>query len=264
MAKIERDVTVEAAGAAVPGVDAETADGSGWRTRVRLQVAPDGAFGPFASRSHHVVEVDDLPLATERVAESTPFGQRFAGAESIDVIATTGGSAHVLVNDAPVKRGRRTIRPRLRPMPVREHVGDREFQLDARGFWQVHRLAAATLTEAVQSAIDEALFDPRAANLDLYGGVGLLSAAVGDRFGSTVRITSVEGDETATDHAAENLAEWIGANAVTSRVERFVTGLAAEASPAERSRFRAATVILDPPRSGAGRAVVDAIAELSP
>ncbi|NEN06983.1 class I SAM-dependent RNA methyltransferase [Diaminobutyricibacter tongyongensis] len=264
MAKIDRDVTVEPAGAAVAGVEPESPDGSGWRTRVRLQVAPDGAFGPFASRSHHVVEVDDLPLATERVAESAPFGQRFAGAESIDVVATTGGSAHVLVNDAPVKRGRRTIRPRHRPMLVRERVGDREFQLDARGFWQVHRLAAATLTEAVQSAVDEALFDPRAANLDLYGGVGLLAAAIGDRFGSTVRITSVEGDETATDHAAENLAEWIGANAVTERVERFVTGLAAEASPAERSRFRAATVILDPPRSGAGRAVVDAIAELSP
>jgi tRNA/tmRNA/rRNA uracil-C5-methylase (TrmA/RlmC/RlmD family) len=264
MAKIDRDVTVEAAGAAVAGVEPESPDGSGWRTRVRLQVAPDGAFGPFASRSHHVVEVDDLPLATERVVESAPFGQRFAGAESIDVVATTGGSAHVLVNDAPVKRGRRTIRPRHRPMPVRERVGDREFQLDARGFWQVHRLAAATLTEAVQSAVDEALFDPRAANLDLYGGVGLLAAAIGDRFGSTVRITSVEGDETATDHAAENLAEWIGANAVTERVERFVTGLAAEASTAERSRFRAATVILDPPRSGAGRAVVDAIAELSP
>lgn len=264
MAKIDRDVTVEVAGAAVPGADAETVDGSGWRTRVRLQVAPDGAFGPFASRSHHVVEVDDLPLATERVAEATPFGQRFAGAESIDVVATTGGSAHVLVNDAPVKRGRRTIRPRHRPMTVREVVGDREFQLDARGFWQVHRLAAATLTEAVQSAIDEALFDPRAANLDLYGGVGLLAAAVGDRFGSTVRITSVEGDEAATDHAAENLAEWIGASAVTERVERFVTGLATEASAAELSRFRAATVILDPPRSGAGRAVVDAIAELAP
>ena len=231
---------------------------------MRLQVAPDGTFGPFAARSHHVVEVDDLPLATERVAEATPFGQRFAGAESIDVVATTGGSAHVLVNDAPVKRGRRTIRPRHRPMTVREHVGDREFALDARGFWQVHRLAAATLTEAVQSAVDEALFDPRAANLDLYGGVGLLAAALGDRFGSTVRITSVEGDETATDHAAENLAEWIGASAVTERVERFVTALAADASPAERSRLRAATVILDPPRSGAGRAVVDAIAELSP
>lgn len=263
MASIDRDVIVEPAGAAI-AQEAETEDGTGWRTRVRLQVAPDGTFGPFASRSHHVVEVDELPLATADVVDSTPFGQRFAGAESIDVVATASGSTHVIVNDAPVKRGRRTIRPRHRPMRIREVVGDREFELDVRGFWQVHRLSALTLTEAVQSAVDEALFDPRAANLDLYGGVGLLAAALGDRFGSTLRITSVEGDESATDHAAENLAEWIGASAVTARVERFVTELAADATAAERARLRAATVVLDPPRSGAGRPVVDAIAELAP
>jgi tRNA/tmRNA/rRNA uracil-C5-methylase (TrmA/RlmC/RlmD family) len=257
MAKLDTDVVVEP-------VEGETADGTGWRTRVRLQVGRDGGFGPYAARSHTVVPVTELPLATALVGESTPFGQMFAGAESIDVIATGSGAGHVLVNEAPVKRGKRLVRPRQRPVPIREVVGDREFRLDARGFWQVHRQAAATLTEAVQSAVDEALFDPRAANLDLYGGVGLLAAALGDRFGSTLRITSVESDEAATDNASENLADWLGASAVTERVERFVSRIASEASATERARLRAATVVLDPPRSGAGRAVVDAIASLAP
>lgn len=251
-------------GPVVEAVAGETADGTGWRTRVRLQVDADGTIGPFAARSHTVVPVADLPLATADVAESIPFGQRFAGAESVDVVATGLGATHVLVNDRPEKRGRRTVRPRRRPVPIRERVGEREFRLDARGFWQVHRQAAATLTEAVRSAVDEALFDPRAANLDLYGGVGLLAAALGDRFGPTLRITSVESDERATDDAAENLAEWVGANAVTARVEHFVADLAAGASAAERARLRAATVVLDPPRSGAGRPVVEAIASTRP
>ncbi|WP_431279711.1 class I SAM-dependent RNA methyltransferase [Leifsonia poae] len=257
MAKLESDVTVEPVGD-------ETIDGTGWRTRVRLQVDRAGTFGPYAARSHTVVPVTDLPLATELVQETVPFGQSFPGAESIDVIATGTGAAHVIVNEPAVKRGKRTVRPRHRPMPIREVVGDREFQLDVRGFWQVHRRAAATLTEAVQSAVDEALFDPRAANLDLYGGVGLLAAALGDRFGSTLRITSVESDEAATDNAAENLAEWLGASVVTDRVERFVSRLAADSSATDRSRLRAATVILDPPRSGAGRPAVDALASLEP
>jgi tRNA/tmRNA/rRNA uracil-C5-methylase (TrmA/RlmC/RlmD family) len=257
MAELDSDVVVEP-------VAGETPDGTGWRTRVRLQVDAAGAIGPFASRSHTVIPVHDLPLATAVVQETAPFGQTFPGAESVDVVATGAGAAHVLVNDAPVRRGRRVLRPRRRPVPIRERVGDREFRLDARGFWQVHRAAAATLTEAVQSAVDEALFDPRAANLDLYGGVGLLAAALGDRFGSTLRITSVESDEHATDDAAENLAEWVGASAVTDRVERFVQRLASESSAAERARLRAATVVLDPPRSGAGRPVVDAVASLAP
>ncbi|WP_285113913.1 TRAM domain-containing protein [Leifsonia sp. fls2-241-R2A-40a] len=267
-------VTVEA-------VAGETADGTGWRTRVRLQADRDGRIGPYAPRSHTVIPVADLPLATDAVQEATPFGQVFPGAESVDIVATGLGTAHVLVNDAPVRperrggnagRGRggrapraaRPSRPSPRPVPIRERVGDREFRLDARGFWQVHRGAAQTLTEAVQSAVDEALFDPRAANLDLYGGVGLLAAALGDRFGSTLRITSVESDEAATDDAAENLAEWVGASALTDRVERYVARLAADASAAERARLRAATVVLDPPRSGAGRDVVDAIASVTP
>ncbi|MFE4948554.1 class I SAM-dependent RNA methyltransferase [Leifsonia sp. NPDC056665] len=251
-------------GPVVEAVAGETEDGTGWRTRVRLQVGEDGAIGPYAARSHTIVPVSDLPLATAAVEESTPFGQRFSGAESVDVVATGGGATHVLVNDLPERRGKRLVRPRRRPVPIRERVGEREFRLDARGFWQVHRQAAATLTEAVRSAVDEALFDPRAANLDLYGGVGLLAAALGDRFGSTLRITSVEADEAATDDAAENLAEWVGASAVTARVERFVTGLAAEATAAERARLRAATVVLDPPRSGAGREVVEAVAAMRP
>lgn len=258
----------------VEPVSGETADGTGWRTRVRLQVDRQGRVGPFAARSHTVVPVDDLPLATAAVQEATPFGRLFPGAESVDVVATGVGTSHLLVNDAPAREGasarpggrnrRRPPAAARRPVPIRERVGDREFLLDARGFWQVHRQAAQTLTEAVQSAVDEALFDPRAANLDLYGGVGLLAAALGDRFGSTLRITSVESSEAATDFAAENLAEWVGAAALTDRVERYVTRLAAEASAAERARLRAATVVLDPPRSGAGREVVDAIASLDP
>src|SRR5690606_40043339 len=121
-------------------------------------------------------------------------------------------------------------------------------RVDDGGFWQVHAAAPVALTRAVQEAIDESLFDPRAANLDLYGGVGLLAAAVGDRFGSTTRITSVESDERATEHAAENLADWLGAQAITTRVERWVRGLA-DASSAVRERLARAPRVLDPPRS---------------
>ena len=147
---------------------------------------------------------------------------------------------------------------------IREVVGEREFQLDAAGFWQVHSSAAETLFRAVQDTIDETLFDPRAANLDLYGGVGLFAASVGDRFGSTVRITSVESDPGATDFAAGNLAEWVEASAETDRVDRFLQRLMREAGAAERIRHQAATVVLDPPRSGAGKAVVDQLGKLAP
>jgi tRNA/tmRNA/rRNA uracil-C5-methylase (TrmA/RlmC/RlmD family) len=143
-----------------------------------------------------------------------------------------------------------------------ERVGEREFRLAENGFWQVHRDAARTLSRAVGELTRDDLFDPRAANHDLYGGVGLLAAAIGDRFGPATRITSVESDATATDHAAENLAEWIGARAVTGRVDRYLAELEKLASADDRRRLEAATMVIDPPRSGAGKQVVGSLARL--
>lgn len=252
MAGIESAVRIEAlpsGDSAEPGLDRT---GTGWRTRVRLQVSDDGIPGPYAARSHRVIRIDHHPLVVPEAAALLPLTERFPGVRSIDVVVPSTGNPFVLTDDA--SRRQRIV----------ERVGDRDFRLDVRGFWQVHRHAASTLTEAVQTAIDVSRFDPAAANLDLYGGVGLLAAAVGDRFGPDLRITSVESDAGATEHAGENLADWVGASAVTARVDRYLDRLSRDAGPAERGRLSAATVVLDPPRSGAGRRVVDALAALGP
>ncbi|MFC6354768.1 class I SAM-dependent RNA methyltransferase [Luethyella okanaganae] len=260
MAGVETDVTVEAVAPPAGATGVAEADGTCWRTRVRLQVADDGSIGPYASRTHRVVDVGSLPLATVRIGEVAPLTRRFPGAAHVDVIAPSADSARVLVVERDGKG---------RPKPARhgvihETVAGRTFRLETGGFWQVHARAAETLYHAVQDMIDEGDFDPRASNLDLYGGVGLLAVAVGDRFGETVRITTVESDARATEHATENLAEWIGANALTDRVDRYLQHVTREAGAAERRSFEAATVVLDPPRAGAGRAVVDRLAAVGP
>ncbi len=243
MAKIDREITVEA----LPGEP----KGTGWRTRERLHVGDDGRLGPYGARSHRVIAVADLPLAVDAVREHAPLTERMPGAGTVTILAPSVGDGARLVIGAQ------------KPTVIRERVGDREFRVDDTGFWQVHAAAPETLSAAVQEAIDPAVFDPKAANLDLYGGVGLLAAAVGDRFGAGVRITSVESDERATEHAAENLAEWLGAAVVTARVESYVRTLAA-ASAGERARLAAATVVLDPPRSGAGASVIEPLAAVGP
>ena len=254
MGKIERRVEVEA----LEGDD--ESQGTGWRTRVRLHVDADGKVGPYAARSHNIIEVEDLPLAASRIAELAPFGQRIPGIDFIDLVGPSGDSARAIAGN--IDTGKNKKRPA--PEPITEIVGKRAFKVDVRGFWQVHRHAAATLSEAVSSVIDEALFDPRAANHDLYGGVGLFAAAVGDRFGSTTRMTSVESDEMATEYALDNLAEWVGARAVTARVDRYLDSVRRDLNAVEKARYAAATIVLDPPRAGAGKEVVNSLAELSP
>ena len=54
------------------------------------------------------------------------------------------------------------------------------------------------------------------------------------------------------------------ARAETARVDRWIQRLGADASFAQRQRLSRGVVLLDPPRSGAGRAVVEGIADLEP
>lgn len=247
---ITRAVTVKAA----PG-DVERG-GLGWRTRTRLHVDDRGRQGPFAPRSHEVVPVTDLPLATQGIRMSAQLDQRLPGVTAVDYIEWGDGEVDVIAMEGEPERGRTET--------IVERVGEREFRLDRAGFWQVHREAAGVLTDAVRRAIDVARVDPAGWSLDLYGGVGLLAAAMAETLGERTRLTSVEADEVATDHASENLAEWIGATAETGRVDRWLRQLAQRASAAERERLARGVVVLDPPRAGAGREVVEQIVALSP
>jgi len=244
-AKISRETTVEPA----PG-DTDRG-GVGWRTRVRLQVSESGQPGPFAARSHRVIRVTDLPLATPELAAIAPLGERFSGAPYVDLVAPSLGTPRLIVGSQ-------------RQSTITEVVGSREFQLADAGFWQVHRAAPELLTAALQRAIDADRFDPAAANLDLFGGVGLLAAAMGDRFGAETVMTTVESDPVATRFAASNLADWRHAKAVTGRVQAWLRSMSGQSSSADRELHARATVILDPPRSGAGREVVQHLSDLSP
>ncbi|RLK47780.1 class I SAM-dependent RNA methyltransferase [Microbacterium telephonicum] len=270
---VDVPVTMEPAhaGRGADGEAGEDGDGLGWRTRVSLHVDDAGRVGPYAARSHRVIEVDDLPLATPEIARAA-LHRHGGGAGRIDLVQPADGRVRVITRaDAPTGRGRGPRRggrapgavdPAAREVVI-ETVGSRAFRVDAGGFWQVHRLAATTLTDAVTDALD-GLVDPAAEHLDLYGGVGLLAAAVADLGGAGIRITTVESDARATEHAGENLASWVGARAETGRVDRWLGALTASASAAQRARLAAGTVVLDPPRAGAGADVVDLVAGLRP
>lgn len=236
------------------------ADGTRYRTRMILHVDADGRIGPFAARSHTVVPVDAYPLATPEI-EAVALALRSAPEGRIDLVQPADGTIRTIRRPARTADRRRRFAPKPeRPEPevVSELVGEREFQVDTGGFWQVHRAAAATLDRAVREALGELSSD--AWHLDLYGGVGLFAAALGDLAGHA-RITTVESEPRATKHAERNLEEF-GAEAVTARVDRFLSRLSNQASLFDREMLTRGVTLLDPPRSGAGREVVEAIADL--
>ncbi|MBX9244873.1 class I SAM-dependent RNA methyltransferase [Actinotalea ferrariae] len=248
LARTERDVVVEA----VPGDD----DGWSWRTRIELVTDAEGRAGMHRTRSHDVVPLADMPLAVPELRELGLFDRRWPPGARITAVAPVGGDRPlVLVDGVPWGEKGPDRRPNARAaVRERAEVAGREYtwRVAADGFWQVHRAAPAALAGAVVAAVGER---PGATVVDLYSGAGLLTLPLADLVGADGRVVAVEGDARAVRDARRNVHEHPQVALHEGPVEEVLAGGAVS---------RADVVVLDPPRVGAGRDVVAAIAGVGP
>ncbi|MGI8947755.1 MAG: class I SAM-dependent RNA methyltransferase [Ornithinimicrobium sp.] len=236
----------------VPGDE----DGLGWRTRVEFAVDEDGRPGLRRHRSREVVPVDDCLIADRRVIGTGVLGRRHPDVEALDVIAPGAGPAVVV----PLPARDSQVPTVVEPVELgRDGDGDPdivEFGVAARGFWQVHPGAAATFVATVLAGLDP---QPGESALDLYAGVGLFAAALAERVGPTGEVVAVESDPVAVQHGQDNLRHWPHAELRRDRVDRAVRVMSRQGT-GERWDL----VVLDPPRIGAGRRVVEGVVALGP
>jgi tRNA/tmRNA/rRNA uracil-C5-methylase (TrmA/RlmC/RlmD family) len=226
----------------------EEANGLGYRTRVQLHVDENGDAGPYKERTHEVVRVKKLPLAVAEIEELGVHLKNWQDVKKIEIAYSSTGQLQWTV-DKKLKGEEKFI----------ERAGGRTFRLSPGAFWQVHKEAANLLAAEVVSMAKEQNFDPQGQNYDLYGGVGLFSGALAAAFGLDLKITTVEASKTAAEDAKRNLVDIKGAKSVALPTERFLDELASHGKLKSNS-----TIIIDPPRSGAGRHVIDRLLELSP
>ena len=261
LAGVESDVDVEE----LPG----TGDGTGWRTRVRLAVDGNGEAGYHGYRSNRIV-TDLRCTQIEQRAYDGLAGPQWTPGSELQVVLDSAGETHVVEISAPkvskagrgapgrrgatarraASSGPRKTRVALGSDTVLERVGSREWALSATGFWQAHRGAAQAYSRVVR---DWAGVDSGATAWDLYGGVGVFAAVLADLVGPTGIVESVEFSAQAVKDGRAALSDLEQVRFHSERVEKIV-GAAAPLAPAP------GVVVLDPPRAGAGRAVVEAIA----
>lgn len=228
LAGIDIDVVV----AEVP--HPEVVNGRGWRTRVHWVADDQGRPGLRAHRSHQVVvPTTGCEIASERLPDA---GDQWSPGQDL---WTVGGpdSQAVLAGDQLV-RG---------TAEITEHALGRSWTVDAAGFWQVHPAAADTLAAAV---LDGLRPEPGEQAFDLYCGVGLFAGALAQR---GVQVWGVESYPAAVRRAEQNLAA-DDVRFTVGRVERVLG----------RLPRRTDLIVLDPPRAGAGRAVIEQIIRRRP
>jgi tRNA/tmRNA/rRNA uracil-C5-methylase (TrmA/RlmC/RlmD family) len=230
-------------------VEAMPGDGFGWRTRARFAIDASGRAGFRRHRSHQVEVIEGCPIAHPLVEAAGVELRSWDAVSEVEVAACVDSGERLV----------RTATGRDHAMRIREggalfeYAVGRRWRVSPGAFWQVHPEAADVLTEAVMTGLRPQLGE-RA--LDLYAGVGLFAGSLAVAVGPTGAVTAVESSSVATTDAAQNLADLPHAHLVRADVEKAL------ASP---DRFGAVDlVVLDPPRSGAGAAVVRGICALRP
>lgn len=274
LAGVERPITVEAVGE--PGTPATA--GLAWRTRAGFAVTPAGKLGMHAHRSDTVLPVGEMPLAADAINALRLWDIDLQGIERIEVAAPANGSRPlVLLVPAAGTRAKRlsavlaqlpedvsvasfdpvkgeVLRLRGRTY-VQESAAGHSFRVTGDGFWQIHRDGPDTLVGAVTGFLQDGGFlDAGASVADLYAGAGLFTAPLADAVGVTGSVLSVEGSPGTSRDARKNLHDASQVEIVQGRVERVLR---------EKARTFDA-VLLDPPRAGAGKAVVNQLVEAGP
>ena len=227
LAKMEIDISVE-----------EVPPYLHWRNRMEFTVSNNSKLGLFASRSSQIIDIEKCLIASEKIDIPTINSRRLPKGKRVDVAITSTGQQEIVIE------GRENFRL------IHEKVGDFEFSVNPISFWQSHIAAPELLSTLIREFAAAKAGDHV---FDLYGGVGLFTAALLTDVGPGGRVSLIEFDDNAITDAKRNFAAEERVEIVHGKVEKAL------------KRYVAANVvILDPPRSGAGVTVIDAVVALRP
>ena len=304
----DSDITVER----MPGD--EELNGFNWRTRMELVADDEGRLSMRKRESHDRIAIDTMPLASRAVLavadslglwnrEFEPNSQirlavpepRVEGLDFNDkaaILSAIGENYALIVNDELVA-GSALLRERVRVAAACDssRMCTFDYDVDARGFWQIHRAAPEHLVNYVLGLVRSAL-GGRTKNTvlwDLYSGSGLFtiplatlanvggdsSSAVGalgttGTFGSAepARVLSIEGAPIAVKNARRNIGRAGLSRDIVEALEGDVAQTlesqvfkASKSSKIVRRFAHPDVVVLDPPRAGAKAQVCKQIAK---
>lgn len=241
---LERFAGIDYAGdvRAAPGDDDR--GGLRYRTRVSATAGEDGKATMAVPGSGVRRTLTEMPLAVEE-AEEALLATTMEPGQVIEVATTSFGETYVSLGKGDSKLLTETVA-----------VGDRSFAyaLRAGEFWQVHREAPGVLLGEVMRLVADA---PRV--LDLYSGAGLFAVPFAAEGRDVTAVELASSHSRGKSSLQQNLRGYASAKAIVGDTRRTVSAMAAADED-----WTSGAVVLDPPRSGAKAATIQAIAALEP
>ena len=235
-----------------------------YRNHVQFHLDESGRLGFRASRSDQVIAIEECFLPEEILnqiwpqleLEPNPSLSRVALRSGIEedamlVLETEDDEGLEFSLDIPlaaVQLGPSTLHVLSDSAAIEMEVLDYTFQVSAGSFFQVNTSMAAAMVEHLLAHLP---LTAESIVLDVYCGVGLFSAFIAPE---VAQLIGIEENPLAVEDFSENLDAYDNVSIYEAPAEEVMSLLGLQPD----------LILVDPPRAGLDRSVLDAVVDLQP
>ena len=218
----------------------DTSDGLYWRSRLNLAVSKNKNLGLHAHRSNKIVEVDECLIALKEINDSDIFDKKWNNEDNLKISYSSENDFNIYQSGINLSGSAN----------LREVADGNQYVISPKSFWQSHKNAPRLLLQHVIKFADIKKDD---IICDLYGGVGLFTLPMSKLIGENGEVHLIEMDEECVKDATKMFGETKNIFIHHGKVEQKLGKVK-----------KINTIILDPPRNGVSKQVINQIIEKKP
>jgi len=221
-------------------ISADSNNGLNWRSRLNLGISENKKLGLRSHKSNKIIEIDECLIALKEINKLDVFSKHWKNNDNIKISCSSE-------NDITISHlgGKISGSDKLK-----EVVGDNKFNISPQSFWQSHKSAPGIILEQV---LKFANIKKGERVCDLYGGVGLFTLPISKIIGENGEVHLIETNRTCIDDANEMFTDLKNIFIHHGTVEQKLGSIK-----------KIDTIILDPPRNGISKQVINQMIEKKP
>ena len=219
---------------------ADSNNGLNWRSRLNLGISENKKLGLRSHKSNNIIEIDECLIALKEINNLDVFNKHWENNDNIKISCSSE-------NDITISHLGEKISGSDK---LKEVVGDNKFNISPQSFWQSHKSAPGIILEQV---LKFANIKKGERVCDLYGGVGLFTLPISKIIGENGEVHLIETNRTCIDDANEMFTDLKNIFIHHGTVEKKLGSIK-----------KIDTIILDPPRNGISKQVINQMIEKKP
>jgi tRNA/tmRNA/rRNA uracil-C5-methylase (TrmA/RlmC/RlmD family) len=218
-------------------LNAGIVSGLHWRTHLDFAISNNGKVGLYSFKTKEVVEIDECLIAVNAINQLDIFKSKWDGDERLSVFASSLREVSIHRSDQKISG----------PSKINEVVEGNSYTISHGSFWQSHKNAPKIL---IKKIIEFANLELGDRVCDLYGGVGLFTAPILKVIGEIGEIHLIESNSRCIKDAKKIFENKKNVIIHHGKVEQKLGKIK-----------NIDVIIMDPPRTGATKQVINQIIE---